>query len=126
MLVAALFSVLGASPMVSLSLDPSLTCPAQRSLTDRLGRVGLSVFVPNLRVPLLTAPSFEVSVKPTAEGLLLTTRRTSDGKVFERPVQTGKEDCPTVERLLVVLIHSWITAKLPVLSPSAVDAGVRR
>jgi hypothetical protein len=130
MLAMALISFLGAKATVSLALDASLKCPTLSSLSDRMGRVGLEVLVSNPQAPavaaLLAAPSFEVSIKPTAEGLLLTTRRTSDGKVFERPVQTGKEDCPTIERLVVVLIHSWITAKLPVLSPAALDGGAKR
>ena len=130
MLPVVLVTLLAASATVSLSLDPALKCPTLTSLTERMARVGLSVLPPNPPTPqvteLLSRPSFEVSVKPTAGGLLLTTKRTSDGKVFERTVETGKEDCPTVERLVVVLIHSWITSKMPVLSPTALDGGAKR
>jgi hypothetical protein len=131
MLPVVSFTLLAASATVSLSLDATLKCPTQTSLTERMARVGLSVLNPDPKTPpvveLLSAPTFEVSVKPTAGGLLLTARRTSDGKVFERTVQPGAEDCPTVERLLVVLIHSWITAKMPVLSPNALaDGGTKR
>jgi hypothetical protein len=140
MLPVVSFTLLAASATVSLSLEPSLRCPNQSSLTERMARVGLSVLSSDPKafapasgggrpgvVELLSAPTFEVSIKPTAGGLLLTTRRTSDGKVFERAVDLRGEDCPTVERLLVVLIHSWITAKMPVLSPNAVaDGGAKR
>ena len=128
MLSLALLSVLYATP-VSLTLDPKLSCPSSASLSDRLARVGLTVRRDNAPVTdlLQALPAFEVSVKPTSDGLLLTAKRTSDGKVFERTVQTGKEDCPTVERLVVVLIHSWINAKMPVLSPGAArDGGTKR
>lgn len=130
MLPVVLLSVLQASATVSLTLDPALKCPTQASLSERMGRVGLDVLTPNPQAPavaeLLARPSYEVSIKPTPEGLLLSTRRTSDGKVFERTMQPAKEDCPTVERLVVVLIHSWITSKMPVLSPGGLDGGSKR
>jgi len=120
--------VLQAATTVSLSLDPALACPALGTLTDRFQRVGLSI-VP-LNPPLdqrLSPPAFEVSIKPTgAEALQVSARRAKDGKVFERTLEPGKEDCPTVERLVVVLIHSWINTKMPVLSPVAADAGTKR
>ena len=124
----ALLTLLNAATSLALSVDPALSCPAAPSLTDRLARVGLTVKAPSATVSDILAPAaFEVSVKPTPEGLLLSAKRTSDGKVFERTLEVGKEDCPTVERLVVVLIHSWIHAKMPVLSPSArADAGPRR
>ena len=124
----ALLTLLHAATSVSLTLDPALKCPTQASLTDRFGRVGMNVKPENAPITdvLVAPPAFEVSMKPTAGGLLLTAKRTSDGKVFERTVQQGKEDCPTVERLVVVLIHSWINAKMPVLSPSAPDGGMKR
>lgn len=128
----ALLVVLHASTTVSLTLDPALTCPKQASLAERFARVGLTVRsqAPTVANVLQALPAFEVSVKPTpdgAEGLLLAAKRTSDGKVFERTLQPGKEDCPTVERLVVVLIHSWINAKMPVLSPAGgKDGGVKR
>jgi hypothetical protein len=128
MLSFALLTVLHASTTVSLTLDPKLECPTPASLSDRFARVGLTVKPDNAPVTdvLQAPPTFEVSVKPTGDGLLLKAKRTSDGKVFERQVQPGKEDCPTVERLVVVLIHSWINAKMPVLSPAAQrDAGTR-
>ncbi|MBK7857372.1 MAG: hypothetical protein IPJ65_01860 [Archangiaceae bacterium] len=129
-MVLLLSTLLAASATVSLTVDVTLKCPAPASLTERMARVGLSVLPPSPQTPqvteLLARPSFEVSIKPTAGGLLLTTRRTSDGKVFERTVETGREDCPTVERLVVVLIHSWITSKMPVLSPHGLDGGSRR
>jgi hypothetical protein len=127
MLLAALLTVTSAATTVTLTLDPKVECPTQQSLAERLSRVGLQVLPQNPPVSaLLSAPAFEVSVKPTSGGLQLTARRTFDAKVFERTVETGKEDCPTVERLVAVLIHSWITAKMPVLSPAAVDAGSKR
>ncbi len=125
----ALLVVLHASTTVSLVIDPALACPKQASLAERFARVGLTVRseAPTVANVLQALPAFEVSVKPTAEGLLLAAKRTSDGKVFEREMQPGKEDCPTVERLVVVLIHSWITAKMPVLSPAGgKDGGVKR
>jgi hypothetical protein len=129
MLLAALLTVTSAATTVTLALEPKLECLTQQSLSERLARVGLQVVPQNPPVSdLLTLPAFEVSVKTTPGGLQLTARRTFDGKVFERLVETGKEkeDCPTVERLVVVLIHSWITAKMPVLSPSALDGGAKR
>ncbi|MBL8954397.1 MAG: hypothetical protein JNK82_26705 [Myxococcaceae bacterium] len=126
--LAVLF-VFHAATTVSLTLDPGLSCPKQASLAERFARVGLTVRseAPTVANVLQALPAFEVSVKPTAEGLLLAAKRTSDGKVFERPLQQGKEDCPTLERLVVVLIHSWINAKMPVLSPAGgKDGGTRR
>ena len=127
----ALLTLLNAATTLSLTIDPELKCPSHASLAERFAKVGLQVKsqgAPALPADLLGAPAgFEVSVKPTPEGLLLTARRTSDAKVFERTVPPGKEDCPTVERLVVVLIHSWIHAKMPVLSPSALrDGGMKR
>ena len=126
--LAVLF-LLHAATTVSLTLDPSLQCPKQASLAERFARVGLTVRseAPTVANVLQALPAFEVSVKPTGEGLLLAAKRTSDGKVFERQLEPGKEDCPTVERLVVVLIHSWINAKMPVLSPAGgKDGGTRR
>lgn len=125
----ALLALLNAATNLSLTIDPELKCPSHASLAERFAKVGLHVKPLNAPVTdVLVAPTgFEVSVKPTPEGLLLTARRTSDAKVFERTVPPGKEDCPTVERLVVVLIHSWIHAKMPVLSPSALrDGGMKR
>lgn len=127
----ALLVVLHASTSVSLNIDAALQCPKSASLAERFARVGLTVRseAPTVANVLQALPAFEVSVKPTsqgAEGLLLAAKRTSDGKVFERTLQPGKEDCPTVERLVVVLIHSWITAKMPVLSPAGgKDGGMK-
>jgi hypothetical protein len=125
----ALLTLLAAAPVISLKLDGELKCPTHASLSDRLARVGLSVKPPNAPATdvIVAPPAFEVSMKPTPVGLSLTARRASDGKVFERNVEAGREDCPTVERLVVVLIHSWIHAKMPVLSPTSTrDAGQRR
>lgn len=127
----ALLTLLNAATTLSLTIDPALQCPSHASLVERFAKVGLSVKPQGgtaLPADLLVAPAgFEVSVKPTPQGLLLTARRASDAKVFERTVPPGKEDCPTVERLVVVLIHSWIHAKMPVLSPSALrDGGTKR
>jgi hypothetical protein len=120
--------VLQAATTVSLNLDPALSCPAMGTLADRFQRVGLSL-VP-LNPPIdqrLSPPAFEVSIKPTGPAaLLVTARRAKDGKVFERTLEPGREDCPTVERLVVVLIHSWINTKMPVLSPRRADAGTKR
>lgn len=127
-MLLALVTLVSAASSVSLNLAAGLECPTQTSLAERLAKVGLSVKPQNASVTELLAapPTFEVSLKPTPQGLLLTAKRTSDAKVFERTVPSGKEDCPTVERLVVVLIHSWIHAKMPVLSPGQRDGGSKR
>ena len=102
------FLALGAT--VSLELPEALTCPSATSLAERLGRVGLTVVNANSRAEL------QVSLTASPEGLTLTAKRSADGKVFQRMLKAG-DDCNTLERLVTVLIHSWVRLRLPPLAP---------
>ncbi len=101
-----LVATLGAT--VSLELPPTLTCPSATSLAERLGRVGLTV--------VSSRAELQVSLSASPEGLTLTARRAKDGKTFERMLKAG-DDCNTLERLVTVLIHSWVLLRLPPLAP---------
>lgn len=124
-MLPALLTVLGATT-VSLTVDAGLRCPAPASLTERLARVGLNVLAPKAPVTERLAAAFEVSVKPTPDGLQVEARRAADGRLFQRAVQPGQEDCPTVERLVAVLIHSWISTRMPVVGPQGAQDGGKR
>ncbi len=99
----------GGPSTVSLKLPEALACPRAGALADRLGRVGLVV--------VKSGAALEVELVETPDGLELKATRTLDSEKFDRVMSAKGEACDTLERLVVVLIHSWARSRLPLLAP---------
>jgi hypothetical protein len=110
MLAALVLNVLAANAStVTVEIPTELSCPRGPQLTARLTEAGIKV------VPAYGG--LDVKLAQADSQLVVTARRSIDGKTYRRSMKVTSGDCETVEQLISVIVIAWANPELPFLAP---------